>query len=153
MAEVSRRAATKPARGGVENALFVQGALETLPPELDAIADRITVNYPWGSLLHAVALPDPTLLARLAALAKPRATLEVLVNLHPLRDRAYAERLGHADAAIARDHGRLRAVYHRVGFATEAIEDVTGRLIHATRWGSQLHHAKREVWFVRAVKV
>jgi len=31
MAEVSRRAAAKPERGGVENSLFVHASLETLP--------------------------------------------------------------------------------------------------------------------------
>jgi 16S rRNA (adenine(1408)-N(1))-methyltransferase len=150
MAEASRRAAAKPARGGVENALFLQGALETL--DLDAIAARITVNYPWGSLLRAVALPDVALLSKLVALAKPGASLEVLINVHPLRDRTYSARIGLAEAAILYDHAALRSAYQRAGFAVRDITNVTGQLIRATRWGSQLHHAGREVWRVRAIK-
>ncbi|HEY0301768.1 MAG TPA: 16S rRNA (adenine(1408)-N(1))-methyltransferase NpmA, partial [Rhizomicrobium sp.] len=71
MADASRRAAAKPARGGLDNALFLQASLETMGGELGGLADRITVNYPWGSLLRAIALPDVGLLTQLAALAKP----------------------------------------------------------------------------------
>lgn len=152
MAEVSRRAAAKPARGGVANALFVQASLEGLPADLAVLADAITVNYPWGSLLRAVAMPDGALLCNLAGLAKPGATLDILVNMHPLRDADYAVRLGLADAALIRDVAGLKAGYLRAGWAMRGIDDVTGTRVRATRWGSQLHHARREVWRIRAVR-
>ena len=152
MADVSRRAAAKPARGGVDNALFVQASLETLPGGLAGLADAITVNYPWGSLLEAVVLPDEALLTNLAGLAKPNATLDVLINMQPLRAPDYAARLGLADAALTNDIAALKAVYTRAGWAVQAIEDVTGVLVRATHWGSQLHHARREIWRLRAVR-
>jgi 16S rRNA (adenine(1408)-N(1))-methyltransferase len=152
MAEVSRRAAAKPARGGVGNTLFVQASLEGLPGALAGLADAITVNYPWSSLLRAVARPDAALLANLAGLAKPGATLDILINMQPLRDTDYAVRLDLADAALIRDVGSLKAGYARAGWIVRAIEDVTGTLVRTTRWGSQLHHAKREVWRLRAVR-
>lgn len=150
MAEASRRAAAKPARGGVANAMFPQAALENLPGPLAGLATAITVNYPWGSLLRAVVLPDEALLANLAALAAPGASLDVIVNMHPLRDAAYAGRLGLADAAILKGEAELRAAYSRSGFDLRAMSDIIGTLPHATRWGSQLHHAGREVWRVTA---
>ena len=152
MAEASRRAAAKPARGGLENAMFVQAGLETLGDALNGLADRLTVNFPWGSLLRAVALPDPAQLTRLAALAKPGAELDVLVNLTPLRDLAYVEKLGLSDAALTGDEHRLRRRYAAAGWSVRSIEEVTGTLIRATRWGSQLHHAGREVVRLRAVR-
>ncbi len=152
MAEASRRAGAKPARGGLENALFVVAALETLPAELVGIATRITVNYPWGSLLRAVALPDVDLLANLAALAMDSASLDILINMHPFRDRTYAASLGLANAALTENPSRLRAEFQRAGFAVTRIENVMGDLAHATSWGSQLHYAGREVWRLRAVR-
>ena len=152
MAEVSRRAAAKPERGGVENALFVQASLETLPGALAGLADAITMNYPWGSLLKTVVLPDMALLTNLAALSKPGAALDVLVNMHPLHDTDYAARLGLATAALTHDVTALKTGYARAGWIIRGIEDVTGTLVHATRWGSQLHHARREVWRLRAVR-
>jgi len=55
------------------NALFGRLALEEAPGELAALADRLTVLFPWGSLLRAVALPEPGLLSRLRGLCKPGA--------------------------------------------------------------------------------
>ncbi len=52
MAEASRRAARPAARGGVANALFVVAAAERPPIELLGIADEVTINFPWGSLLR-----------------------------------------------------------------------------------------------------
>ena len=90
MAVSSRRASAKPSRGGVENAMFVCAAAEMLPGPLEAAADEITINYPWGSLLRAVALPDADVLAKIAMLAKPTATLTAVINVQPLRDAAQA---------------------------------------------------------------
>ena len=152
MAEASRRVDAKPARGGLANAMFIQASLEALGSDLDSHVDRLTVNFPWGSLLRAMALPDVGLLTKLAALAKPRAELDVLVNMQPLRDAVLAARLGLAQAALAQDQSRLRSAYAQAGFAVTAIEDVTGALVCATRWGSQLHFAGREVLRLRAVR-
>jgi 16S rRNA (adenine(1408)-N(1))-methyltransferase len=145
MAETARRAAAKPARGGVANVLFLQASLETMSDALNGVATRITVNYPWGSLLKAVALPDLPALSTLAGMARAGAALDVLVNMQPLRDAAYAGRLGLADAAILNGEDKLRGPYHHAGFTLRSLDNVTGRLLHATRWGSQLHHAQREV--------
>ncbi len=48
MADVSRRAAARPARGGVDHALFVQASVQVLPADLAGLPDAITGNYPWG---------------------------------------------------------------------------------------------------------
>lgn len=150
MGGASRRAAAKPSRGGLDNAMFMRASLETLPPLFDGVANAITVNYPWGPLLRAVALPDVALLAKLAAVAAPAATLDVTINMHPLRDAAYAAKLGLTDATLVRDPAKFRAAYQSAGFTIRSIEDITSTLPHATRWGSQLHHAGREIWRIRA---
>jgi 16S rRNA (adenine(1408)-N(1))-methyltransferase len=46
MAEASRRAAAKPRRGGLPNALFVVAAAEALPPELAGVAELVTAHFP-----------------------------------------------------------------------------------------------------------
>jgi 16S rRNA (adenine(1408)-N(1))-methyltransferase len=152
MAEASRRAAAKPARGGVGNALFLQASLENLDGALDGLADRVTVNYPWGSLLRAVALPDAALLKRLAALAKPGAVVDIRVNMQPLRDAQNAARLGLAQAAILAAPDRLKALYAAAGLSLTRIDDVTDAAPPVTRWGKQLHFAGREILRLVAVR-
>jgi 16S rRNA (adenine(1408)-N(1))-methyltransferase len=70
--EASRRA---PA-----NALFLIANALALPAELAGLASAITINFPWGTLLTGLLEDDSPLLASLAALARPGATLEIRLN-------------------------------------------------------------------------
>jgi hypothetical protein len=54
----------------VPNALFGVLSLETAPGELVELADKLTVLLPWGSLLRAVAQPDPRALGGLLAILR-----------------------------------------------------------------------------------
>ncbi|WP_444980711.1 class I SAM-dependent methyltransferase [Nocardia xishanensis] len=77
MSEVSRKAA----RGKLANTLFVVAAAERLPRELDGVADLVTVYFPWGSLLRGILTADPVILAGLARVMKPGASLSILVSV------------------------------------------------------------------------
>ncbi|WP_375477691.1 class I SAM-dependent methyltransferase [uncultured Jatrophihabitans sp.] len=78
------RGAAKPARGGVPNAVFVWAAVEQLPPELAGV-DEVHCLMPWGSLLRALAGPDPAVLRSLASACAPGAGLLITLNLHAWR--------------------------------------------------------------------
>jgi 16S rRNA (adenine(1408)-N(1))-methyltransferase len=66
-------------RRAPENALFLVANALALPAELAGIATRLTINFPWGSLLTGL-LDGSDFIERLASLARPGATLEVIVN-------------------------------------------------------------------------
>jgi hypothetical protein len=95
-ADASRRA------GG--NVLFARLALENAPAALAGLVDRLTVLFPWGSLLRALAEPQPDALASLRALCTPgaevRFVFEVATDTRSLEARY-------------REAGRLRAVNRR----------------------------------------
>jgi 16S rRNA (adenine(1408)-N(1))-methyltransferase len=84
MRAASARAAAKPARGGVPNAVFVRAAVEALPLELTAI-DEVHVLMPWGSLLRALVRPEHDVLAAVAARCVSGASFLVTLNLHAWR--------------------------------------------------------------------
>ncbi len=56
-------------------------ALADAPGELAGLADRLTVLFPWGSLLAAVSGGDPTGLAALRGLCRPGAEVRFLFEL------------------------------------------------------------------------
>jgi 16S rRNA (adenine(1408)-N(1))-methyltransferase len=85
--KISEKIHRKPAKGGAPNALFVQAAVEDLPPELDGVADEVHVHFPWGSLLRAMATGDPAVLRNLRRICSPGALLEVVIGVDPERDR------------------------------------------------------------------
>jgi 16S rRNA (adenine(1408)-N(1))-methyltransferase len=80
MATASRRAAARPSRGGLPNALFVVAAVEALPAELDGVADLVTVHFPWGSLLRGLLGADPATMSSLTRVLRPGAALQLLVS-------------------------------------------------------------------------
>ena len=90
----SMKATRKPAKGGLPNAMFVRAAVEILPEEFAGAASEINVNFPWGSLLRAVAVGDAEVLASFRRIARGGAILSILLGVDPERDRAELARLG-----------------------------------------------------------
>jgi trans-aconitate methyltransferase len=90
-------------RRAPENAIFLVANALALPAELTGIATRLTINFPWGSLLTGL-LDDPVFCARLASLVRPGATLEVAVNGGALAEANWALEVG-----AARIQSNLRA--------------------------------------------
>jgi 16S rRNA (adenine(1408)-N(1))-methyltransferase len=111
----------RASRERTANLLYVRAAVESLPRELDGIADRVTVVLPWGSLLAAVALPTLESLRRVRAACQPGAELTVVLGTDPARDRAELQRLGlpslEADALAT----RVEAGYRDAGFRIERV--------------------------------
>ncbi|MBL8014560.1 MAG: hypothetical protein JNK26_00005, partial [Candidatus Doudnabacteria bacterium] len=51
MQDLSHKANRKPAKGGLDNVLFLWAPAEQAPQELVGCADELIINFPWGSLL------------------------------------------------------------------------------------------------------
>ena len=123
------KATRKPAKGGLPNALFVQAAAEDLPIELDGIANEIHIQFPWGSLLRAVATADPAVFRALRRIAAPDCLLEIIVGIDPERDRAEISRLG--IPVLTREYiaGTLAAKFSTAGF-----EFIADRTLDRAEW-------------------
>jgi 16S rRNA (adenine(1408)-N(1))-methyltransferase len=63
------------------NILFVVAGIEDAPCELDGVADRITISFPWGSLLRGIVRAEAAVLAPLARIAKSGACIDVLLSV------------------------------------------------------------------------
>jgi 16S rRNA (adenine(1408)-N(1))-methyltransferase len=116
MEKVSEKIHRKLAKGGAANVLFIQAAVEDLPPELDGVADEIHAHFPWGSLLRALALGDEVVLRNLRRLCAPGAWLEVVIALDPERDRAEIEKLGLSPLSLEFLETTLIPRYRAAGF-------------------------------------
>jgi 16S rRNA (adenine(1408)-N(1))-methyltransferase len=147
MAEASRRAARRPDRGGLPNARFVVAAAEALPAGLEGLADRVTVHFPWGSLLRGLLTADPVILEGLARTMHPGATLSLLVSSTD-RDRgAGVGPVGTADLAA------LAPGYAAHGLVLTMIRPATAADVAASRstWGRRLGAGdRRPAWLVEA---
>ena len=147
MAEASRRAARRPERGGLPNALFVVAAAEALPRELDGLADRVTVHFPWGSLLRGLVAADPAVMGGLVRVLRPGATLSMLLS-STARDRgAGVEPIGEQTLAAMAD------AYAGHGLTVTSVRPATPADVAATRstWGRRLGAGtRRPAWLLEA---
>ncbi len=62
------------------NALFVIANALNLPAEFGGLAARLTINFPWGSLLAALLSAQPELIDSLKTLVLPGTLIEVRLN-------------------------------------------------------------------------
>ena len=152
MADSIRRAAAKPARGGVPNARFVVADATAPLPELAGRASLVTVNYPWGSLLRALAAPD---LGPIPGLLAPGGRIVALLNASTSEDSAYAEKLELPPLDDEHLHGTLIPGWEAAGLEVDEArflapgEDPP----HRTSWGQRLVRGSgRETLLVSAVR-
>jgi len=147
MATASRRAAAKPSRGGLPNALFVMAAVEALPEALDGVADLVTVHFPWGSLLRGLLGADPATMTGLTRALRPGATLQMLLS-STVRDRG----AGVAPIQAATLHA-LAESYATWGLAVTQLRPATFADVAAAHstWGKRLGAGtRRPAWLLRA---
>jgi 16S rRNA (adenine(1408)-N(1))-methyltransferase len=86
----------KASRKAPPNALYVIANALALPRELDGMASKITINFPWGTLLTGLLGGEPMLLEGLLAIARPGAALEIRLNAEALSEAGYTLESGGA---------------------------------------------------------
>jgi 16S rRNA (adenine(1408)-N(1))-methyltransferase len=139
----ARRAARR--EGGLPNAAFVVAAIESVPADLRGVADRVTVYFPWGSLLRGLLSVEGAVIPNLSALCASGAELVVLWSIAE-RDLAT---LG--PVPTLPDESRLAAT----GLEIRELRPATTAEVAATHssWAKRLHAGvDRPVTLLRAVR-
>jgi 16S rRNA (adenine(1408)-N(1))-methyltransferase len=181
MAELSRKAAAAPAKGGHANVVFIASGVELLPAELDGIADRVTVRFPWGSLLRGAIGVDPEVSRSIGRLVGSAGTLELALSIvehdrlgardavadastdAAITDAAATDAGLPADAAFARlgrpfgeaDVERIRSVFGGLGLGLQDVEPMTREAVAAygSSWARRLRVGRdRPAWRVRLTR-
>ena len=138
MADASRRVA----RGRLANAFFLAADASCLPDGLAGFADLVTIQFPWGSLLHAAAGADP----RLTRLLAPRARLRLLLSASTADGGAGLERLDPDAIECAYRTAGLEIIVSRPASFDDA------RAAHSS-WGKRLLRnagSDRTAWLMEA---
>jgi 16S rRNA (adenine(1408)-N(1))-methyltransferase len=97
----------------------LQAAVEELPDALRNVADEVRIQFPWGSLLKAVATGDELILKSLGRLGRRGARLEVLIGLDSTRDCSELDRLGLPELSREYLDQELVPAYEANGFVIQ----------------------------------
>jgi 16S rRNA (adenine(1408)-N(1))-methyltransferase len=98
---------------------------------LDAIADDVTVHFPWGSLLRGALAEDDCVFDAICRLPRPSGRLTLLFSITSRDGRAPLDRT---------DIGRVTRAYRSRGLAVAESRAVRRIDVHAARstWGKRL---------------
>ena len=118
-------------RTAPRNALYLIANAQALACELYGLATRITINFPWGSLLEGLLDVDPGLLGGIKAIARPGAVLEVRLNGGALASIGWSLEAGGE---------QVREVLGANGFAAAAPTHLNAQALRAcpTTWAKRL---------------
>ena len=137
-------------RQKLANVLLVAARAEALPPELDGMADAVTIHFPWGSLLAGVLGDDDRgVAAGLARITRPASEVTVVLSV-TARERALGLPL--LDASL---EGLLAARYAAHGLALAEWRPASRQDIADTRssWAKRLGAGRgRPTWLLRLVR-
>ncbi len=126
----------KASRKAPPNALYVIANALALPKkELGGMASRVTINFPWGTLLTALLDGEPVLLEGLLAIARPGAALEIRLNTGALTGAGYTLKSGGA---------RVRQALCEGGFDVSDLEELDARGLRRcqTTWAKRLAYGR-----------
>lgn len=123
--ELSRKALKKPAKGGLQNVIFLWHSAEERILELNGVADEIYINFPWGSLLSGVALPSEEIMQNIKRMAKPNAKLHIYLTYDRKFEETKIEELGLPELNLNYLNTELRQKYHTFGIEIQEVRALT----------------------------
>ncbi|MFZ5424567.1 MAG: class I SAM-dependent methyltransferase [Patescibacteria group bacterium] len=139
----------KAVRSKVQNVMFVLASLENLPEELENIADTVTINLPWGSLLQAVAKPNETQLNFIKNLLKPRGTLEIIFGYTNEAEPTEFERLNLEHLNKEQILEQIVPEFEKVNFRLKQIDELNKKELSKVEssWGKKLAYGQQRPLF------
>jgi len=126
------------------NTLFLIANALWLPPELTGVADLVTINFPWGSLLQGLLKGESGLSENLLKLLRPSAKIEIRLNQSAVEKAGYSL----AEAGLKVQHNlRLGgfSVTNPLWLEREVLKEVP------TTWAKRLAYGREaEAVYLRA---
>jgi len=155
MMEFAAKIMKKPSKGGLNNVMYVVSGIEDLPTELYGIANKITVNLPWGSLLEGVAKGNSTVLDRLVSLAAhPEASLDMCFSYSILIEAGEMNRRELPELSTDYLKESLIPIYKQKGIKINELNTIDNdELIgYGTQWAKRLGFGRaRDIYRISAV--
>jgi 16S rRNA (adenine(1408)-N(1))-methyltransferase len=143
MMAFAKKASSSMKKGGLSNLLYVVASSENLPEELNDLVDHISILFPWGSLLRAVAAPEQGFLEGLRRLARPKATFKALYSYESEIERKVIDEF--ALRALCKESlDALKYDYRRAGFSIKwrMVPQAELKGFPTTTWAKRLAYGR-----------
>ena len=149
MLDTAKKIGKKPEKGGLRNLLLVIGAVETLPAELDGLADEVTVYFPWGSLLECVVKPVPGSMEQIRRIAKDGAAFTFITTYQTSYEAGEIEKRQLPELSLTYFETEHADRLQELRFFTEEVTELTADDVKAlgTQWAKRLGTGRARQYF------
>lgn len=154
--EYAKKAMKNIARKGAGNLIYLISSVEALEGSLEAVADEVYVNFPWGSLLEGVVKGEEEILSKLAMLAKGDAALHLTFSYSSIHEPAEIIRRGLPELNEDYIGGVLKRRYEDCGLDIESFRLMEGGELkgYGTFWAKRLFLGKsRDVYALECRRI
>ncbi len=140
MADAASRITRKKSRR--DNVLFVVGSVERMPGELDGLVENVFVNFPWGSLMRGLIVPDQEVLKALARVGAPGAAYRIILNLRIFDNPVPLDARDLPEVTVQYVEDELRPSYREAGLDIVSVDEVGPDDLQRLRtsWARRLSH-------------
>jgi len=152
--KISRKIAKKPAKGGLDNILFLHGSVERLPEELENIASEIQVNFPWGTLLEGLIVPNEEVLKNIRMIAKDNCRFMFMTTYSEDFESSYKNKRNLPELSVDYFQNDLARTYAHNGFKILEVRiiDEDEKMQIESSWGKRiLRERDRDIYVVSGV--
>lgn len=145
----------KANKNKVNNLIYIITSIENMDDELNGLAEKVYVNFPWGSLLEAIVKDIPELLGKIALLGKKGAEYNFTFAYSTIHEPVEIEK---RNLPILTDDylkSKLSAIYKEVGLIIETCTNLKPQDINkfGTLWAKKLFLGKsRDVYNIISKK-
>ena len=150
--KVSAKIYQKPARGGLKNALFVLADVESLPEELNGLANQVFINFPWSSLLKGIILVEDKTWHSIKRICQKGAIIDLVLGYDEISESDKLN-LPKFDSGYIKKEMAPKLV--KRGFEFVKIKELTNKDLKAypSSWAKKLGFGKERQYFYIRLKV
>ena len=154
MVKYSVKSQRKLCKGGLDNVLYCTAAIESIPEALVDIGDKITVNFPWGSLLEGIVKGDNLILNAIVKMAKKNCFFRVVFSYTELYESGEIERRELPDLSISYIENTLVPYYNKKKIIITEIKLFSNEDLRKlnTLWAKKLMVSKkRDIYSIEGI--
>ncbi|UCH43625.1 MAG: hypothetical protein JSW16_03540 [Dehalococcoidales bacterium] len=150
--KTSARTYRKPAKGGVGNALYVLSNVESLPEEMNGIANQVFINFPWAGLLKGIVLAEDATWNPIKRICKKGAFVDILFGYDQDYEENELERLNLPALSTSYIKNVMSPKLEEQGLKVVEIRSVAGKELrdYPSSWAKKLSFGRnREYYYLR----
>lgn len=152
MLKCSIKISKKPSKGGLKNVLLVVGTVEDLPNEMTSIADKITINLPWGSLRDGIVKGDEVVLKNIKKISKANTDISICVTYSDKYEKEEINIRKLPPLSLSFIKTQLKAKYSFYGIKIDDVCLWNNDMLKTldTKWAKKLAYGKkREIYYMK----